>query len=130
MSTAIEQPLPKLTDYLNLARPDNWFKNIFILPGMLMAYAYFPTPLSISLVFYLFLSLFSTCMITSANYVLNEWLDAGTDRYHPVKRYRSSVQKKLNPVWVYAEYTIIGILGLLAAAAINKPFFYASLSLL
>ena len=31
-------------------------------------------------------SFFCTCMIASANYVINEWLDARFDKYHPTKK--------------------------------------------
>ena len=44
----------------------------------------------------------ATCMIASANYVINEWLDAEFDKYHPTKKYRSVVSEGVNGriVWL------------------------------
>ena len=80
----------RLSDYVALARPDHWFKNIFMLPGVALALVLRAEPLSLALVGDLVVALVATCQIASANYTINEWLDADFDRHHPLKRQRPS----------------------------------------
>src|SRR5690606_29690985 len=96
-------------DYIQIARPDHWFKNIFMIPGMVFALMYFQPTFELSLLAKLILGVFSTCLIASANYVINEWLDAEFDKFHPTKKNRPSVAKALNVRIVYAEYVILAI---------------------
>lgn len=81
----------KIKDYIAIARPDNWIKNLFMVPGMLFALSVFHTPFNSQLILKIVLGLISICLVASANYVINEYLDAGFDKYHPLKNKRSSV---------------------------------------
>ena len=78
-----------ITEYLKIARPDHWFKNLFMLPGVALALVLTGIPFQQALL-PLILAVISTCLIASANYVINEWLDAEFDRHHPVKKHRPS----------------------------------------
>ncbi len=120
----------KIKDYLSLARIDHWFKNIFMLPGVLFAFIYFNPPVNAELITNIFIGILSTCFIASANYVLNEWIDAEFDKFHPVKKYRSSVAKDLKKHIVIFEYLLFAIAGLLLAYYISLPFFLVELLLL
>jgi decaprenyl-phosphate phosphoribosyltransferase len=111
-----------LKDYIAIARPDNWVKNIFMIPGMLFALSIFHTPFNQLLGLKILLGLISICLVASANYVINEYLDAGFDKYHPLKKKRSSVVSVINPKIVYAEYFFIGGIGLLIAYFISLKF--------
>lgn len=117
-------------DYVAIARPDHWFKNVFMVPGMILAFVFFPTALEAGLIFDILIGVIATCLIASANYVINEWLDQEFDRYHPVKKHRPSVAKNLNVRWVYFEYALLSVAGLGLSALINLPFFLAALLLL
>lgn len=119
-----------LSDYIAIARPDHWFKNIFMVPGMLFAVIYFEIDFTFSLFLKILIGVFSTCLIASANYVINEWLDAEFDRYHPVKKHRPSVSKNLKSQYIYLEYAILAVTGLLLAIYISLPFFFLELLLL
>ncbi len=132
MSVSMTKPVAAATigDYVHLARPDHWFKNVFMFPGMLMAYIYFKPAVSSSLFFDIFLSIISTCLIASANYVINEWLDAEFDRHHPVKKLRPSVVKNLNPKIIYTEYVLLAAAGLGIAASFSTTYFLMALLLL
>jgi 4-hydroxybenzoate polyprenyltransferase len=93
-----------------------------MLPGV--AFALLLTGREMSqIIFPLFLGIVSACLIASANYVLNEWVDAKFDRFHPLKKNRPAVINKLNPFGVYFMYIICAILGLILAAFISKYFF-------
>src|SRR5262245_63645379 len=77
-----------LAAYLAIARPDHWFKNVFMLLGVLLALFYYPGALEEVGWGRLLLAVVGTCLIASSNYVLNELLDARSDMAHPLKRYR------------------------------------------
>lgn len=119
-----------LRDYISLARPGYWFKNIFMLPGMIMAYMYYQPELTINLVVSLVVGIASTCLVASANYVINEWLDAEFDKHHPTKKLRPSVVKNLSKVIVYGEYLMLAGCGLTLALVLSFNFFLVALWLL
>ncbi len=127
---SIPKDTSSLKDYISIARPDHWFKNIFMVPGMLFAILYFKVPFTLELLGMLVMGVLSTCFIASANYVINEWLDAEFDKFHPVKKNRPSVTKSLNPSFVYLEYAFLITLGLGMAYFISLPFFLLEVLLL
>lgn len=109
-------------EYVTIARPDHWFKNIFMLPGMLFAYLVYQTPLDPAFFLKAITGIACTCLIASANYVINEYLDVQFDRFHPVKKFRSGVQTVLNPYYVFMQWLLLAVTGLLLAMYINLPF--------
>jgi 4-hydroxybenzoate polyprenyltransferase len=122
--------LRRLQVYLAIARPDHWCKNVFMALGVLLAFFCHPEDLSFGMLGAILWAVATTCLIASSNYVLNEILDAPTDRSHPVKRYRPIPSGQVNLVLAYAEWLVLGSLGLLMASALNQPFFYSALFLL
>lgn len=134
ISNNVESPLglknAGIKEYIAIMRPDHWFKNIFMLPGMLFAYLIYRTPLDQDLFLKVFVGIVSTCLIASANYVINEFLDAQFDRFHPVKKERSAVKTVLNPVYVYTEWALLVGVGLGLAYLINIHFFFMEAFLL
>jgi 4-hydroxybenzoate polyprenyltransferase len=115
--------------YIQIARPDHWTKNLFILPGLFLAALAAHTRFS-SLVLPLIFGMAATCLISSANYTINEWLDRHFDRFHPKKRSRPSVSARLSAAGVYAQYAALIGAGLLLSAAVNRGFVLASTVLL
>jgi len=111
-----------LNEYVTIARPDHWFKNIFMLPGMLFAYLVYQTPLEPAFFLKVISGIACTCLIASANYVINEYLDVQFDRFHPVKKFRSGVQTVLNPYYVILQWFLLAASGLLLSLYINLPF--------
>jgi len=108
-----------------MARPDHWFKNVFILPGLLTAAVFTKTPWR-DLVSPLVVGGISACLIASANYVINEWVDADDDRFHPVKRDRPAVRKQVRMPWVWVEYALLILAGMGLAATVSVGFLAAS----
>lgn len=121
-STATEMRPASLQNYIAIARPDNWVKNLFMVPGMLFALSVFHTPFSFSLILKIICGIAGMCLIASANYVINEYLDAGYDKYHPLKNKRSSVVSIINPKIVYIEYAVIALVGLLLSCSVSLKF--------
>lgn len=111
-----------LHEYIAIARPDNWIKNIFMVPGMLFSLSIFHTPFTTELFGKIIIGIISICLVASANYVINEYLDKSFDKYHPLKNKRSSVVTKINPVILYLEYGALGLVGLLLAYAVSFKF--------
>ncbi len=109
--------------YIRIARPDHWIKQFFIFPGLLFAMLLTKTPFSPELVIHVLLAFVSTCFTASANYVINEWLDAEFDRFHPTKKNRSVVTEDMSAAIVYTEYAVLTVLGLVTGWLVN-PFVF------
>lgn len=116
--------------YFAIARPDHWFKNVFMALGVLLAYFCHPELLGSQTGLQILWAVAATCLIASSNYVLNEILDAPTDRSHPVKRFRPIPSGQVNVVFAYVEWIVLGVVGLAMAYALNLGFFCASAFLL
>lgn len=116
--------------YIKIARPDHWIKNFFIVPGIVIALLLEGRGTNLISIWSLILGFFSVCFISSANYVINEWLDAEFDQYHPVKKYRPVVTGHMHKWIVTAEYLLLAITGLAFACFINRYFFYSTAALL
>jgi decaprenyl-phosphate phosphoribosyltransferase len=111
--------------YIQIARADHWFKNAFMLLGIVLAFFYKPSLLTWSSIPYLGVALLATCLIASSNYVINELTDAPTDRFHPVKKHRPIPSGKVRPALALLEWLLLGVAGLSVASLIN-PYFVAS----
>ncbi len=126
VSTAERLPAT-LRDYVALARPDHWVKHVFIVPGVALAWLLrggAPPGLAAALL----LGFASAIGVASANYVINEWLDAARDAFHPSKASRPAVAKRLSRGVVVAEYLLLAVAGLLLGAAVS-PLFLATAAL-
>jgi decaprenyl-phosphate phosphoribosyltransferase len=110
-----------LADLVATARPDHWFKNIFMLPGAALALVLANSPFP-DAIGRLLLALASTCLIASANYTINEWLDAEFDRHHPTKNVRPSAAGRITAPIVYAQWAALATAGMSIAATISINF--------
>lgn len=115
--------------YVQIARIDHWFKNVFMLLGVLLAFFYQPHLLTLSSLFPLGVALLATCLVASSNYVLNETLDAPNDRLHPEKKTRPAAAGLVNPAVAYAEWLTLAVVGFALAFSINRPFGWSAVSL-
>jgi 4-hydroxybenzoate polyprenyltransferase len=122
--------LSRVLPYLAIARPDHWFKNVFMALGVLLACFYYPDILKVGVLADIGWAVAATCLLASSNYVLNEILDAPTDRSHPTKRHRPIPSGQVSLPVAYLEWILLGTVGLVLAAALNWPFFFSGLFLL
>jgi decaprenyl-phosphate phosphoribosyltransferase len=130
-AAAARMPLRhRLAPYVAIARPEYWSKNVFMLLGVLLAFFYQGGQVGPAAFGQILWALASTCLLASSNYVLNEILDAATDRHHPVKRARPVVAGRVRVRVAAVEWLLLGALGLAMAAAVNRPSFVAGLALL
>lgn len=98
--------------YAQIARPDHWIKNIFLLPGIVLAYFFQPQLWGASDVLALTAGVLATCLTASSNYVLNEVLDAEKDRHHPIKKHRPIPSGQVNIRIAYVEWLVLGAIGI------------------
>lgn len=118
-----------LIDYVRIARPDHWFKNVFILPGALLAWLASPPDNPLAALATLAMGVVSACLVASSNYAINEWLDAPEDRLHPDKRDRPAASGRIRARWAYAEWLLLAAAGLGLAAAVGFLFFLVAATL-
>jgi len=118
-----------LRDYISLARPDHWFKNVFMLPGIVLGWVACGRPAVASIVIPVVLGLVSACLVASSNYTINEWLDAAEDREHPDKKRRPAAAGRIRGSLAYLQWILLAIAGLLVAGLVSVPFFWSAAAL-
>ncbi|MEM7281013.1 MAG: UbiA family prenyltransferase [Pseudomonadota bacterium] len=118
-----------LVDYIRIARFDHWFKNLFVLPGTALAVVLGNVPVA-SVLWPTVLALLATGFIASANYTINEWLDAESDAKHPLKKNRPGACGRLKTHWVLLQYGSFAALGLSISLLLTRPFMVVAASLL
>jgi 4-hydroxybenzoate polyprenyltransferase len=119
--SAIGAMRTRIWPYVQMARVDHWFKNAFMLLGVIVALFVEPSLMRWDVVPLLLLALLATCLVASSNYVLNEMLDAPYDRKHPVKKHRPAAAEKVRRRWALAEWLGLGALGIGLGLLVN-PF--------
>jgi decaprenyl-phosphate phosphoribosyltransferase len=119
--------MEKVALYLKLTRPDNWIKNLLILPGFLLSFAF--THQQNYLFNKLVIGLIAVCSICSANYIINEWLDRESDKYHPIKKNRISVVYSLKGHYIFIEYFLLLTVGSFLSLFISISFLIANIAL-
>ena len=114
----------KIKILVKISRPDHFIKHLFIIPGIFFAILLIPE----YRINYLdiFFGFFSSFLIASSNYAINEFLDRNYDKYHPNKKNRVLVNGNIvkNEILTYS-FTLYFI-GLIIAYYINLFFFATS----
>ena len=118
-----------LAPYIQIARFDHWFKNIFMFPGVVVALYAQPDLLSWTACLRVFLALVATGIVASSNYILNELLDAKFDALHPVKKFRPIPSGLVNKRIAVIEWLVFAVIGFVCSAFLGAVFFYVALSL-
>ena len=107
--------------YVQLMRIDHWIKQLFILPGAACGIFFINTDV-LSLTTRVLIALLATSIIASANYVINEYLDAPTDKFHPKKKYRTAVMSSMDARVVWFLWGVLSVAGLATGLLVNVPF--------
>ena len=110
--------------YIKIMRLDHWIKQLFILPGCVFAISLtnknvFQNDVYIKIL----LGFLVTSLIASANYVINEYLDAQFDRFHPTKKYRPVVTEGVNGRIVLFLWTVLSVVGFSMGTLLGTTFF-------
>ncbi|MFA5041323.1 MAG: UbiA family prenyltransferase [Bdellovibrionales bacterium] len=111
--------------YILISRPDHWIKNIFMIPGVILALllgdglAHFDALKFLGAAAVL-------CLISSANYVINEYLDSASDKFHPMKCKRAGARGDLKITPVVFLYLALVVSGLFLALQFGFMFLATS----
>ncbi len=109
----------RLRAHLQICRVDHWFKNVFVLPGVVVAISIVPHVDAGDLAWRLVVGLLAVCLVASSNYVLNELQDAPYDLHHPLKRNRPVPSGLVIVPVAYAQWIGLMVAGLAVGALVG-----------
>jgi len=111
---------------LKLLRPHQWVKNTFVFVGLLFGHAWGDAALLTASV----CAFAAFCALSSAVYVVNDWIDREQDRAHPVKCRRPLASGQVGGL--AAAFLAVGCLalGLGLAAYVGTPLVLIALAYL
>ncbi len=121
-----ETARPSLLGHVQIARLDHWFKNVFVLPGIVVAISMDGEHVAPALTLRIVLGLAAICLVASSNYVVNELMDARFDRVHPTKCTRPVPCGRVSIPWAYGEWLALAAVGLALAAWVSFPLALAA----
>jgi 4-hydroxybenzoate polyprenyltransferase len=113
---------PTLLGHLRIARVDHWFKNVFVLPGIIAAIGVDMAHAREGIWTRILIGMISVCLVASSNYVINEVLDAPSDRSHPIKRHRPVPSGLVNVPLAYVQWIALMVIGVGLGFRISKSF--------
>lgn len=119
-TTAI-RPRATLWGHIQICRIDHWFKNVFVLPGIIAAVGVEMTAPA-GLWWRAAIGMISICLVASSNYVINEVLDAPSDRSHPVKRNRPTPSGAVNVPLAYVQWIALMVIGVALGLQVSNAF--------
>lgn len=103
--------MTKAVSFIQLMRPAQWTKNMFVFAAAIFANHIFDTHvlIRVSLAFMAF------SLTSSIVYILNDWKDRENDKFHPEKRYRPLASGAVRP----SEALLFGIFLLACVVSLN-----------
>ena len=81
-----------MKQYFQLLRINQWYKNLVVFLAIFFSGNLF----NLSFVYLTVLAFISLCLISSAGYIINDWVDLKKDRLHPEKKLRPLVSGKIS----------------------------------
>jgi decaprenyl-phosphate phosphoribosyltransferase len=109
-----------LKGHFEICRLDHWIKNVFILPGLLIAISIYPQSISVSLLVSTVIGFLAAGLVASSNYVINEILDAPFDALHPTKCNRPTPAGRVHIKWGYVQWIVLMMAGLALASLVSQ----------
>lgn len=115
--------------HFRLLRLDHSIKQVFVIPGIVIAASLTGATFSYVLAWRMLLGLLAVTAIASSNYVLNELLDAPYDRLHPTKCSRPAACRSIHVPLAYGQWLVLGMVGMLLAHLVSKGVLFSVFSL-
>ncbi len=115
----------KLVAYCRLLRPSHWSKNLIIPFGFLMAALYtrdYSVLFRLESLISLGAAFLAASFVSSANYILNDILDAQFDRRHPLKMKRVVASDSIPKSEAVVLMFLLFLAGFAAAMATLNPY--------
>ena len=100
-------------------RIDHWVKQVFVLPGVLIALSQGTKDIPGGIAVRLVAGFLAVSLVASSNYVINEVLDAPSDLSHPVKRLRPVPSGRVNVPLAYVQWLVLMAAGIGLGFAVN-----------
>ena len=113
---------PTLRGHIKIARIDHWFKNVFVFPGIIAAIGVDGRQAAEGIWMRIVVGMISICLVASSNYVINEVLDAPSDRSHPVKHKRPVPSGLVSLPLAYVQWIALMVVGVGLGLWISKAF--------
>ena len=101
--------------YWRAMRPPQWVKNAFVGAGFLFARDWRDVSLAIDVA----TAFVAFCLLASAVYVCNDWIDRAADRAHPVKRARPIAAGSMSGAGAWALAAVLGLTAFALAARVG-----------
>lgn len=98
--------------FVELLRPHQWVKNVFVLVGLLFGHAWRDPSLAAAALW----AACSFCLASGAAYAFNDARDAGHDREHPDKRKRPVARGAVSPAQAIGLSALAAVASLAVAA--------------
>jgi 4-hydroxybenzoate polyprenyltransferase len=117
-----------MLDHIKIARTDHWFKNVFVLPGIFLGALVSPSRLGAFDVLMIVYGLFIVCLTASANYVINEIMDAATDKHHPQKKHRPIPSGRVKKSSAFFIWIGLLVVSLVLASTVNRMFLMVTIA--
>jgi 4-hydroxybenzoate polyprenyltransferase len=115
-------PGSRLHAHMQIVRLDHMVKQLFILPGVVLACTITRTHPDAAVWRRMALGLVAATLIASSNYVINEMLDAPFDRLHPTKKNRPAACGLVHFGWGYVQWIAMMAAGMSLASLISRGF--------
>jgi 4-hydroxybenzoate polyprenyltransferase len=119
----------RIAAHLRIMRLDHSIKQLFIVPGIVLAISLSGTGLSSRLLIRVLIGLVASTLIACSNYVINEILDAPFDQLHPTKKNRPAASGLVHRGWGYAQWIAMMIAGLALSSLLGKGFLISAAAL-
>ena len=108
-----------IQSYITLLRPRQWVKNGFVLMPLLLT----PGTLQGASLGRAAAAFVCFCALSSAAYIVNDYIDREADRRHPVKRSRPLAAGEVGVAAALALAVLLAVLGLGAGYLVAAPLF-------
>jgi len=119
----------RLLAHLRIMRLDHSIKQVFIVPGIVLAISLDRSALSSGLLIRILIGLVASTLIACSNYVINEILDAPFDQLHPTKKNRPAASGLVHKGWGYAQWIAMMVAGLALASVLGRGFLLSAAAL-
>lgn len=115
-------PVASILDHVKIARPDHWFKNVFVLPGIFLALLVNQKIPNLTELIRILYGLLIVCLTASSNYIINEITDAKFDKLHPIKKHRPIPSGSVRISIAYLEWILLLTISIFLSWTINLHF--------
>ena len=115
-------PTPTFAGHVAIMRLDHWIKNLFVLPGVLVALTVAPARPGPELLIDFIVGMLAIGLVASSNYVINEVLDRDSDRVHPAKRDRPVPSGRVSVPLAYAQWLVLALAGIALGMSVSPRF--------